>query len=148
MSADLDGDSQMRSSDESSLDDYDAMFPSEHDPPAAFTHNDLNNGGVASSTPPQSQDPKTDAMDTQEGGDAGASTREMGWGNVGSSSGMSGFAQSALAQESSEPGACWNNRKAREEYERAIRQIEDKGFSLKEFGDPFDEEQEQGSGKR
>lgn len=128
----------MRSSEESSLAESDAMFPPELDHVGQSLNDALINGGIAGSTPPQSQDLNNDAMDTQEVDEAGASTREMGWGNVGSSSGMSAFTQSALLQESNEPGACWNNRKAREEYNRSIHQIEDKGFSLSESaGNPY-----------
>lgn len=123
----------MRSSSESSLADSEAMFPSELDPPGSSSHNVLSNGGVAGSTPPQSQDLNNDIMDTQDGGDTGISVRETGWGNAGSSSGMSAFAQSAMSQESNEPGACWNNKKVKEDYQRAIHQIEDKGFNLSEW---------------
>ena len=47
--------------------------------------------------------------------------------------GMSEFAQSARSAEADEPGACWNNKKARDEMTRALMLIEDKGFSLSEF---------------
>lgn len=32
-----------------------------------------------------------------------------------------------------EPGSCWNNKKAREEWQKAWNQIEDKNFSLSEY---------------
>jgi len=109
--------------------DSNAMFPSELDPPGPSSQTAVINGGLAASTPPQSQDLNNDVMDTQESSsDANISTRETGWGNGGS--GMSAFAQSALTQESHEPGAAWNNKKAMDEYQRAVTQIEDKGFNL------------------
>ena len=42
---------------------------------------------------------------------------------------QSDFAKSA-AEVQREPGAGWNNKKARDEYQRAMMQIEDKNFSL------------------
>jgi hypothetical protein len=110
----------MRSSDTS--DDADSLFPSELDPPGSSSQHLDGGVGLAASTPPQSQDLNNDVMDTQEAGE----TRELGQGQ----GGMSAFAQSAMGQESSEPGACWNNKKARDEMQRAMMQIEDKGFSL------------------
>ncbi|KAL2055936.1 hypothetical protein ABVK25_003578 [Lepraria finkii] len=102
-------------------------------------------------TPPQSQD-LDDAMDM--GASPGMTTDEDGMkiktvpytGYMRKASPgkfapgeKSDFAKSA---EMAEPGATWNNRKAREEYQRANMHIEDKDFNLREFGDPFDESQQ------
>ncbi|EEQ33498.1 hypothetical protein McanMca71_004721 [Microsporum canis] len=38
-----------------------------------------------------------------------------------------------------EPGASWMSKKADEEAKRALEFVVDKEFSLKEFGDPFDD---------
>ncbi|EGE08636.1 hypothetical protein TMEN_4529 [Trichophyton mentagrophytes] len=38
-----------------------------------------------------------------------------------------------------EPGASWMNKKAEEEAKRALEFVVDKDFSLREFGDPFDD---------
>jgi len=37
------------------------------------------------------------------------------------------------------PGASWMNKRAEEEYQRAMEFVVDKDFSLREFGDPFDD---------
>ncbi|KAL1957816.1 hypothetical protein VTO42DRAFT_5534 [Malbranchea cinnamomea] len=47
-----------------------------------------------------------------------------------------------LAQKdyvNAEPGSGWNNKKALEEYHRALESVVDRDFNLDEFGDPFDE---------
>ncbi|KAL2361768.1 hypothetical protein RJZ56_005336 [Blastomyces dermatitidis] len=38
-----------------------------------------------------------------------------------------------------EPGSSWKNKKAEEEYQRVLEMVVDRDFSLKEFGDPFDD---------
>ncbi|KAK1149430.1 hypothetical protein N8T08_006653 [Aspergillus melleus] len=38
-----------------------------------------------------------------------------------------------------QPGAKWLNKRAEEEYQRAMELVVDKDFNLNEFGDPFDE---------
>ncbi|PGG99404.1 hypothetical protein GX51_06338 [Blastomyces parvus] len=38
-----------------------------------------------------------------------------------------------------EPGASWKNKKAEEECQRVLEMVVDRDFSLKEFGDPFDD---------
>lgn len=35
------------------------------------------------------------------------------------------------------PGAEWNNKRAQEDFHRAMENVVDKDFSLKEFGDPL-----------
>ena len=39
---------------------------------------------------------------------------------------------------SDEPGWAWRNRKAVDEFQRAMEAVVDKGFSLREFGDLFE----------
>ena len=135
----------LSSSSSDAADDSDAMFPSELDPPGHAPQNNLH--PTASSlprarhTPPQSQD-LDDAMDM--GASPGMTTDEDGMkiktvpytGYMRKASPgkfapgeKSDFAKSA---EMAEPGATWNNRKAREEYQRANMQIEDKDFNLSE----------------
>ncbi|KAL2005827.1 hypothetical protein VTN00DRAFT_10320 [Thermoascus crustaceus] len=41
--------------------------------------------------------------------------------------------------EKPQPGASWMNKRAEEEYQRAMEYVVDRDFSLREFGDPFDE---------
>lgn len=133
----------------SSEDDEEAMFPppSTFDQPSSSTH-----GGVAlfenqptGLSPPHSQE-LHDAMDTAEashemnGADQfmdAAQGIDQSNGNGGGWEPKTEFAKSAeMAQE---PGSCWNNRKAKEEWQKAWSQVEDKNFNLNEFGDPFDE---------
>ncbi|KAL4782830.1 hypothetical protein BJX76DRAFT_358548 [Aspergillus varians] len=38
-----------------------------------------------------------------------------------------------------QPGASWMNKRAEEEYQRAMEYVVDLDFNLDEFGDPFDE---------
>ncbi|KAL2043509.1 hypothetical protein N7G274_003816 [Stereocaulon virgatum] len=159
--SDLDGDSHMHSSSSSdAADDSDAMFPSELDSPGHAPQNSVNPLASsllpAGSTPPLSQD-QDDAMDmgplhSMNPGEEetavrnGITMKTVPWtrkvsprkvspGDLASGE-KSDFAISA---EMAEPGASWNNRKAKEEYQRVSMQIEDKNFSLREFGDLFDE---------
>ncbi|GAD97045.1 hypothetical protein AOR_1_1858154 [Paecilomyces variotii No. 5] len=43
------------------------------------------------------------------------------------------------SKTSERPGASWMNKRAEEEYQRALENVVDRDFSLMEFGDPFDE---------
>ncbi|PLB55100.1 hypothetical protein P170DRAFT_432641 [Aspergillus steynii IBT 23096] len=56
--------------------------------------------------------------------------------NVGSS--VPGTTPGSTAPED-QPGAMWLNKRAEEEYQRAMEFVVDKDFNLNEFGDPFDE---------
>ncbi|RMJ22489.1 hypothetical protein PHISP_06645 [Aspergillus sp. HF37] len=56
---------------------------------------------------------------------------------AGNSGGVSG-------PEAQRPGASWMNKRAHEEYDWAMGSVVDKDFSLKEFGDPFDERDMEG----
>lgn len=108
----------------------DAMFPSEMDPPGAEPLDNLTpiNQHQSDLSPPQSQD-FHEIMDTGTNQDivpesGSAQSMDNGW------EPKSEFAKSAeLAHE---PGAAWNSRKARDEWQRATNQIEDKSFSLSE----------------
>ncbi|CBF81662.1 uncharacterized protein ANIA_10696 [Aspergillus nidulans FGSC A4] len=42
-------------------------------------------------------------------------------------------------EESQHPGASWMNKRAEEEYQRAMEYVIDLDWNLDEFGDPFDE---------
>lgn len=128
---DLDGDSRMHSSSSSDEADSDSMFPAEHEPPGPSSHhqNSVHPSAshgypqsfpeAAASTPPQSQD-NDHAMDMEMANDRL------------SENGPSGAGQKSVDLEN-EPGAAWNNKKAIEEYRRALTQIEDKNFSLSEW---------------
>ena len=131
-------DSQMLESSSSS--DEEAMFPSELEPPGSTAHDHLVPLAPHPSgqSPPQSQE-LPDAMDTAIplGHDTNGADQLMdaaqgmdqsngnGW------EPKSDFAKSAeLAHE---PGSCWNNKKARDEWQKVWSQIEDKNFSLSEW---------------
>ena len=133
MNPDLDGDSRMHSSSSSDEADSDSMFPAEHEPPGPSsqhqnsTHPTAPHGypqsfpDAAASTPPQSQD-NDHAMDMETVNDRVSENGPSG----------AGLGQKNADLEN-EPGALWNNKKAIEEYRRALGQIEDNNFSLSEW---------------
>jgi len=45
-----------------------------------------------------------------------------------------------MNKDKDEPGAAWKNKKAQEDFQRAYADVVDKDFSLKDFGDPFGDE--------
>ena len=128
--------------DTSSESDDEAMFPSEHVAPSSTLHN--NNltpfeTQPSGPSPPPSQDHLIDAMDTAEVQPTkmngfeqllDASVHSVDQNNGNGWEPRSEFAKSA--EMAVEPGSCWNNKKAREECQKAWNQIEDKGFSLSE----------------
>lgn len=120
----------------SSSDDDEAMFPSELEPPGSTLHSHLATLGNQSSalSPPQSQEPH-EAMDTAEANHNmnGADQLMDAAQGIEQSNGngwepKSDFAKSAEMVH--EPGSCWNNKKAKDEWQKAWNQIEDKSFSL------------------
>ena len=122
----------------SSDDDDEAMFPSELDPPGSNLDNDLPSlqAQPPGLSPPQSQD-LHDAMDTGEAShdvngvdQLTEAAHEIDQSNGNGWEPKSEFAKSA--EMAHEPGSCWNNKKAREEWQKAWNQIEDKNFSLSE----------------
>ena len=139
MRADLEDHQMLDSSSES---DDEAMFPSEHIAPSSTLHDntltplETQPSGLS---PPPSQDHLVDAMDTAEAPpakmngfeqllDASVPSVDQNHGNGWEP--RSEFAKSA--EMAVEPGSCWNNKKAREECQKAWNQIEDKSFSLSE----------------
>ena len=129
----------------SSSSDDEAMFPSELDPTnSAFQENlaalERQPPGLS---PPHSQE-LPDVMDTAEGNDRAMNGADQlldaargidqgnGW------EPKSEFAKSAELVH--EPGSCWNNKKAKEEWQKAWNQIEDKNFSLSEYSREGDED--------
>ena len=100
------------------------MFPAELDPPTNAPNGLKNTFDQSAVTPPQSQD-LAEAMDTG----AASTLYTIRSGGDAEWIPQSDFARSA-AEASHEPGSGWNNKKARDEYQRAMMQIEDKTFSL------------------
>ena len=128
--------------DTSSESDDEPMFPSEHVAPSSTLHdNNLTPLETQPSglSPPPSQDHLIDAMDTAEVQPTkmngfeqllDASVQSVDQNNGNGWEPRSEFAKSA--EMAVEPGSCWNNKKAREECQKAWNQIEDKNFSLSE----------------
>ncbi|KAL4808304.1 hypothetical protein BDV18DRAFT_134658 [Aspergillus unguis] len=117
MATDPDGDSQMASSPESnrSLSDVEAG-------PGSRTPTQTTNAQFAGTTelsPPGSQSHPTGGM-------------------ADITPGYSGF-DGAATDTSQQPGASWMNKRAQEDYQRAMEYVVDLDFNLDEFGDPFDE---------
>ncbi|KAB8232315.1 uncharacterized protein BDW43DRAFT_280016 [Aspergillus alliaceus] len=82
--------------------------------------------GTSELSPPGSQ---TQSISTDIGGITG----------VGNTSTLGGSGETTSAQQQQQPGASWMNKRAEEEYQRAMDYVVDQDFSLDEFGDPFDE---------
>lgn len=125
----------------SSSSDDEAMFPSELEtpPPASTLQDNLHPPELPPSglSPPQSQE-LHDAMDTAEAPHDmnGADQLMDAAQGIDQSNGngwepKSDFAKSA--EMAHEPGSFWNNKKARDEWQKASNQIEDKNFSLSEY---------------
>ena len=118
------------------------LFPLDNRPPQEGSPGaDLDTSHLLASelSPPQSQEPSdvmatagdTDMVVENENGLRQNATLEQGLLESESTWEKSEFAKSAEMVH--EPGAAWNNKKARDEYQRAAAQIEDRNFSLSEF---------------
>jgi len=143
---DGDGDSQMLSSD--SDNGSDSMFPSANDPP---TPQNLSASALAQLrssqiSPPNSQDPfnvngnlpQEDLMDMSE--------HQLGEvSNAGLVNVKGDLSNEEQRDQEKEPGWSWKNKKAIDDYQRAMEQVLDKSFNLREFGDLFDESDTNGS---
>ncbi|PWY95036.1 hypothetical protein BO94DRAFT_581381 [Aspergillus sclerotioniger CBS 115572] len=128
MATDLDGDSQMASSPESSH----ALSEDSH--PGTRTRTPTNK--LSNTRPP---------FGGSELSPPGSQTQTNTVGGQGTSFGPSGPIDSPLATQTQQadqqtaPGASWMNKRAEEEYQRAMEYVIDQDFNLDEFGDPFDE---------
>ncbi len=143
-SSDPDGDSQMRVS---SSDDSDAMFPTANEPAPARSNAVLSE---VLASPPTSQDPpdqagagfQEDMMDFTESANANIggngfdqhSTPAEVAGSTGGSRKpqmkMGSLGRGWEMEKEKEPGYAWNNKKARDDYHRAMEQVVDKNFNL------------------
>ena len=151
-------------------DDSDAMFPAANEPAPTGLNPTISN---LLASPPPSQDPADaisigdDVMDFTE--NANANIGGNGSDQTMRSAGVAGSAEgsqkslnktgNSVKEEDVEkqPGYAWKNKKARDEYQRALEQVVDRNFNLSEwckslhviapvnkniqgeFGDPFDE---------
>lgn len=122
----------MRSSSSSDADDTETMFPTANDPPTPQNNPMLVPFQTSELSPPTSQDPpdqngvslpSEDPMDLSGGQD---------------SLNRNGIDEDVVArgvglteEEIRQPGWVWNNKKARDEYARAMDQVVDKSFNLR-----------------
>lgn len=132
--ADVDGDSQMRSSSSSDADDTETMFPEANDPPTPQNNPMLVPFQASELSPPTVQDPP------DQNGVGVPSEDLMDLGEVQDLSSRNGMDEDVMArgvglkeEDMRQPGWTWNNKKARDEYARAMEQVVDKNFNLRTF---------------
>ncbi|KAL4999741.1 hypothetical protein BDV10DRAFT_164245 [Aspergillus recurvatus] len=118
MATDPDGDSQMASSPESthSFSDMDA---GSRTPTQQIQTTGPQFAGASELSPPGSQTQPTGGMIYLTKGPSGA--------------------EGETGESTQHPGASWMNKRAEEEYQRAMEYVIDQDWNLDEFGDPFDE---------
>ncbi|KAL8811877.1 MAG: hypothetical protein Q9223_007436 [Gallowayella weberi] len=148
---DPEGDSRMQQS-SSEEDDLDAMFPEASEPPNTANliprnSNIENLRKFSELSPPNSQDPEdsrswgNDLME-QAGAHSASNGGEKSSSNIHdviNSEGLGPSPHKDLSIAEREPGASWNNRKTKDEEDRVKEQLLDKNFSLREFGDFYNE---------
>ncbi|KAL9617263.1 MAG: hypothetical protein Q9160_007944 [Pyrenula sp. 1 TL-2023] len=95
--------------------------------------NALNVGAHGELSPPRSQDPMGDQGQTIEMADAPLHSDGL------MEEGELSPEDHVKRDDSGKyiPGADWNNKRAQEDFQRAMENVVDKDFSLKEFGDPL-----------
>ncbi|KAL8686736.1 MAG: hypothetical protein Q9218_006902 [Villophora microphyllina] len=140
----------MQSSSEGSEDDLDAMFPNANEVPELVPDSSRaspqqsvsqNLQQFSELSPPASQDPGdsrtfgTDPMDYANGGEESSTSAFFAFEN----NTVADTSHKNLPIAEREPGASWNNRKQQDEEERVKEHILDKNFSLREFGDFYNE---------
>lgn len=157
--SDADGDSTMHSS--PSLPEDDEMFPDEalpHTPALAGSTHTIHNSTIASDlSPPNSQTTQQQSSSLAHGVNengkrplslagqqnaGGSASSGVGSSSLtGSGSGVHTDAETGYTWSKSEdqPGYEWKNTRAREEENRALETIIDKGLQIKtRYGDPLD----------
>lgn len=124
MSADLDGDSEMLSSSGSES-------PIGARTPAFDKPTELSPPGSQTASHRESLEGTSNGLGSAAGAEPATFTSAYDkLAKDGSKSGLQG---------KDAPGASWNNQRAQEEFNRALENVVDRDFSLREFGDPFDE---------
>lgn len=124
------------------------LFPSS-DQPSTPKNNHLNATAPGELSPPQSQSTsqrvEADADESVEmggmgddGADDAYNIANMDVNGTDGAGEMKGGQQNGNGNEYV-PGWGWKNRKAQEEYQRAAETLVDRDFSLREFGDLFDD---------
>ncbi|KAF7716898.1 Uncharacterized protein PECH_000711 [Penicillium ucsense] len=124
---DPDGDSDMNSSIGSTPSESDALGSGARTP----THNRSNMDAPSELSPPGSQPQQM--IDASTADDKGMSSL------------IESQAVDIAGKGPELPGTAWNNKRAQDEYHRAMEHVVDQDFSLDEFGDPFDERDLQGN---
>ena len=116
------------------------LFPSS-DRPSTPKNNHLNATAPGELSPPQSLSTSQRLVDSvaddliETGGMAG-----KGAADYHKTNGMDGAGEmEGQRNEKHVPGAGWKSKKANEEYQRAVETLTDRDFSLREFGDLFDD---------
>ncbi|OJD15581.1 hypothetical protein AJ78_04171 [Emergomyces pasteurianus Ep9510] len=132
---DLEGDSEMLSSSESS------QISEPQTPTAGPAADETANFPSSELSPPGSQDATGADTTKLEYGDAQSEYAVLTSSHVGGDGarGTDFRDHPSSGISRAEPGSSWNNKKAEEEYQRALEMVVDRDFSLKEFGDPFDD---------
>jgi len=142
---------QNPSNDNDDDDDEDQdLFPSS-DQPSTPKNNHLNAAAPGELSPPQSQSTsqqvqteadesvKMSGMGDDEAEDAYDNTNVDAHGTDGPGEMVEGQQNGSGMNTQYAPGMGWKNRKAQEEYQRAAETLVHRDFSLKEFGDLFDD---------
>lgn len=124
------------------------LFPSS-DRPSTPKNNHLNATAPGELSPPQSQSTSqrvaTEPDESVEMGGMGNGDGAGAFDSVnGSVNGADGAGEMMDGQQNGNdkqyvPGSGWKNRKAQEDYQRAAETLVDRDFSLREFGDLFDD---------
>ncbi|MCJ1461528.1 hypothetical protein MMC07_000125 [Pseudocyphellaria aurata] len=143
----------MRSS-SSDEDEVDALFPSANEPPDAQNQPRASNS-ISELSPPASQDhpddpewtgDQADDMDVTDSHGAPGADGMQRHVNLAELIGSGSQTQPPLKDDyrtgvdaENAPGYAWMNKKAREEQQRALEQVVDRGFNLREFGDIYDD---------
>ncbi len=129
-------------------DDDQDLFPSS-DRPSTPKNNHLNAIAPGELSPPRSQSTSqqvaTEPNDSVEMGGMGSGDGAAAYdGANGNGNGTNRAGETTAGQQNGNdkqyvPGSGWNNRKAQEDYQRAVETLVDRDFSLKQFGDLFDD---------
>ncbi|MCJ1340918.1 hypothetical protein MMC09_006214 [Bachmanniomyces sp. S44760] len=134
-------DAQMHSS--SDENDSDALFPSSNDPPSTFGQNALLSPShqYGELSPPNSQGhpSQNEPGSTEISTEVGEQQSHMELDSKAVEQAGPDEEIEPIRNGPQQPGWAWKNPKAMDEYHRAMEHVVDKSFSLREFGDPFDE---------
>ncbi|GCB26564.1 hypothetical protein AAWM_09449 [Aspergillus awamori] len=135
MATDPDGDSQMASSPESSHGLSEDSHPGTRTPTNKLTNPRPPPFGGSELSPPGSQT-QTATLNSQGQMSFNPSLIDS---PLATQTTQQIQQQQQQGEQMDAPGASWMNKRAEEEYQRALEYVVDQEFNLDEFGDPFDE---------